>query len=123
MKLKTKIILAGVVIAAIFLIVLLAKKTAVAGPYENFAKCLTEKNATMYGNVSCPACLAQKNEFKGAFNLVPYVECTENPNQCLAAGIELVPTWIFSSGEKLVGKQSLETLAEKTGCVLPQQSN
>ena len=120
MKIKTKLVLIAVTAALILLIVYIAKNSAQAGPYEGFAKCLAEKDAVMYGATWCPACQAQKKEFQGAAGLLSYVECPQDPQKCLADGIEAYPTWIFSSGEKLVGKQSLETLAEKTSCPLPQ---
>mgnify|MGYP001591686400 CR=1 FL=1 len=120
MKLKTKIILSMTVIVLSFAIWFIAKRTVPveASIYDDFAQCLAHQNITMYGAEWCPACQAQKNEFKGAFKYVPYVECPQDPQKCLAAGIEAYPTWIFSSGEKIVGVQPLETLAQKTGCAL-----
>lgn len=83
-----------------------------------FAQCLKEKKATMYGAAWCSHCQAQKALFGDAFKEVPYVECPENIQQCVAQGVEGYPTWIFADGERAVGEQSLEVLAQKTGCTL-----
>jgi hypothetical protein len=38
---------------------------------------------------------------------------------CTEKGITGYPTLVFSDGSILIGKQSFEALAEKTGCSLP----
>ena len=80
------------------------------------AQCLSDKGATMYGAERCSHCQAEKARFGDASTLVPYVECTQEPDKCLAAGIEGYPTWIFADGRKLVGEQGLEKLAQVSGC-------
>jgi hypothetical protein len=87
--------------------------------YDEFAKCLASKQVTMYGAVWCPACQKQKKEFGTSFKYVPYVECPDDPQKCIAQGIEAYPTWEFPSGEKIVGVQTFETLSAKSGCTLP----
>ena len=86
---------------------------------DSFAKCLAEKEVTMYGADWCPHCQKEKAEFGSAFQYVPYVECPADPKKCLDAGVDRYPTWIFKDGHKLVGEQRLETLAHESGCVLP----
>lgn len=86
---------------------------------EDFAKCLAEKGATMYGAASCSWCQKEKANFGRTFDYIPYVECPAEPQQCLAAGIEGTPTWIFPDGRKLVGYQGLEKLSQASGCPLP----
>lgn len=83
-----------------------------------FAQCLKEKKATMYGAAWCSHCQAQKALFGDSFKEVSYVECPENIQQCVTAGVEAYPTWIFANGERAVGEQTLETLAQKSGCTL-----
>ncbi|MEK9168553.1 MAG: hypothetical protein AAB698_02020 [Patescibacteria group bacterium] len=93
---------------------------------DSFAQCLASKNITMYGAKWCSYCQKQKADFGASFKYVPYVECPENTKQCLDLGIQGYPTWIFPStgsgqvpdGEKLVGYQGLEKLAEASGCKL-----
>ncbi len=87
--------------------------------YDAFAQCLASKKLTMYGAAWCSHCKAEKANFGASFQYVPYVECTENPKECLAKGIEGYPTWIDEKGVKYVGEQGLEKLAEISGCELP----
>ena len=89
--------------------------------YE-LAKCLSEKNATMYGAFWCPHCLEQKNMFGKSFEFVNYIECdargnNAQPELCQQNGIRGYPTWIID-GEKYEGVQSLENLAQYSGCSL-----
>lgn len=87
------------------------------------AQCLTDKGAKMYGAVWCSHCAAQKREFGSAWELINYIECDpgtdkEGAIECAEAGIEGFPTWEFADGERLVGRQTFEALAEKAGCEL-----
>ena len=43
--------------------------------YDNFARCLAEKKAVMYGLYWCEHCAEQKELFGASFQYVPYVEC------------------------------------------------
>ena len=123
MNKTTLISIAVVVVAVIVALVILQKEAAKPKIYDSFAACLGEKGATFYGAFWCPHCADQKARFKGSSGLLPYVECSNadrSPTEaCLAAGIETYPTWEFADGSRLTGAQSLETLAAKTGCVLP----
>lgn len=85
---------------------------------EGFAKCLADKGAIMYGNYNCVHCQNEKNAFGESFKFIKYVECTENPKICIDAGIEVVPSWIFSDGKKLTGRQGIEKLSKESGCLL-----
>jgi hypothetical protein len=93
--------------------------------YDSFAKCLSGKNAKMYGLYWCPHCIDQKHEFGSSFRYVTYVECAseENPHDltptCKAAGVKLFPSWQFGADPPKEGVLSLEALSEKTGCRLP----
>ncbi len=112
------IILAGVAItAAIFLSFYFRGERR--GDFDAFARCLTEKGATMYGADWCPHCQNEKNAFGDSFRLVPYVECPDEPKLCLEKGIEGYPTWILGNGKQLVGEQGMEKLSEESGCPLP----
>ena len=89
-----------------------------------FAKCLSEKGATMYGTESCEWCQRQRVDFKNAWQYINYVDCFKEPQKCVAQNIEAMPTWIFPStssgqaGQKLTGYQELKGLAQQSGCVL-----
>src|SRR3989338_7753649 len=48
---------------------------------DNFAACLTNKGAVMYGAGDfCSYCADQKNLFGEAFSKVTFVSCTDDPN-------------------------------------------
>ena len=87
-----------------------------------FASCLAEKGAVMYGVAWCPHCENEKKRFGGSFKFIPYVECPDEPQKCLAAGVEGYPTWIFTAGLKFEGEQGLEKLSEISSCPLDSAS-
>lgn len=94
-------------------------KTPVSGAnLDAFAQCLADKNITMYGAAWCSHCQNQKKLFGDSFKYVKYVECPDNTQLCISKGVNGYPTWITAGGEQLVGEQSLEILAQKSGCVL-----
>lgn len=97
-----------------------AKKEAEPGKYDTFAKCLAEKQVTMYGAAWCSHCQNEKKAFGASFKYVPYVECPDNPKVCLDKGVNGYPTWIFPDGKKLEGEQGLLNLSKESGCPLPQ---
>jgi hypothetical protein len=85
-----------------------------------FAQCLTDQGALMYGTYWCPLCSRQKAVFGNAWQFIGYVECTEDPQRCIRAGVQGYPTWVLQDGSKLVGMQLLESLAQASGCALPE---
>lgn len=109
------VIVGFVLIAAI----LLPAKGPASGAYDNFAKCLAESGAVMYGAYWCPHCQNEKKAFGDSFRFVPYVECTEEVQKCIAAGIEGYPTWILPGNVRLEGEQGLQKLSAESGCPLP----
>jgi len=84
---------------------------------DKFAKCLTEKGATVYVSAYCGHCKNQKEMFGDSLKYVNSVECTENQQLCQEKGITGVPTWIINS-LPYAGVQSFERLSELTGCSL-----
>ena len=114
-----------ILIAALIIMTLLG--VAGCGPkknYDEFAKCLSAHNVTMYGAAWCPHCQNVKKDFGNAFRFINYVECDDQtpgaePEKCAAAGVEYLPTFQFTDGKKLFGEVSFEILSQKTGCVLP----
>ena len=82
------------------------------GPLDDFAKCLTEKGAVMYGAMDwCKFTQAQKGMFGRSFKYVNYHEHTE------LSGIKKTPTWVIN-GKWLENTQSFDILAKETGCKL-----
>ncbi len=95
------------------------------GKYDAFATCLKDKGATFYGAFWCPHCQATKKLFGSSAKLLPYVECstadgTGQLQICKDKKIEGYPTWEFADGSRLTGETTLQQLADKTACVLPQ---
>ncbi|MFA6251331.1 MAG: hypothetical protein WC603_01760 [Candidatus Paceibacterota bacterium] len=95
------------------------------GKLDTFAQCLKTSGAEFYGTFWCPHCQSQKKMFGSSKQYLPYIECSTPDRReqlpiCKDKGIEGYPTWIFSDGSRLSGELPLETLAEKTQCVLPQ---
>jgi glutaredoxin len=91
---------------------------------DSFAKCLTEKKATMYGVAWCPHCADQKELFGSSFQYVTYVDCAvpgtrKETDQCKALNIKHTPTWMFGDGSRLEGTIQLDKLSQQTGCKLP----
>ena len=91
---------------------------------DGFAQCLKTSGAEFYGAFWCPHCQSQKALFGSSKQYLPYVECSNADNTqtqaCIDKKIESYPTWIFKDGSKLQGELQLQTLAEKTQCLLPQ---
>jgi thiol-disulfide isomerase/thioredoxin len=101
------------------------------GKYDAFAQCLKDKGAVFYGAFWCPHCQAQKKAFGSSAKLLPYVECsTADANGqtqiCIDKKIQSYPTWELADGTRIPDDSpdgagvKLETLAAKTGCILPQ---
>jgi glutaredoxin len=124
MKTSTKVVLAVIVLLAVFLIYKAATATAEPGIYDEFAQCLTDSGTVMYGAYWCPHCQNQKAMFGSSFDYAPYVECdprgdNAQPELCNEKGIQGYPTWIFSDGTQRSGEVPLRTLAALSGCELP----
>ncbi|MBS3104992.1 hypothetical protein J4234_01935 [Candidatus Woesearchaeota archaeon] len=82
------------------------------GLYDNFAKCLTEKGAVMYGAMDwCKYTQGQKAMFGKSFKYINYHEFDELPD------IKKTPTWVIN-GAWHENAQSFEKLAALTGCKL-----
>ncbi len=104
-KTKRKI----VVFAAIgFLVVasLIAYALLSPGKYNEFAKCLTEKGAVMYGEDWCQYTNGQKEMFGKSFKYINYKVKTD---------LRLRPTWVID-GETYETVQSFQRLSALTGC-------
>ena len=91
--------------------------------------CLRDQGVTMYGAYWCSHCQNEKRAFGDSFKYVPYVECTEETQKCLDAGVKGYPTWLFpassvdgSDGRRFEGEMGLAKLSEASGCVLPDNN-
>ncbi|MBI2548221.1 hypothetical protein HYW21_02625 [Candidatus Woesearchaeota archaeon] len=104
-KRKQKIMII-VVVAIIALVAAVVYSMLSPGKYDEFAKCLAEKGAIMYGEDWCPYTRAQKDMFGKSFKYVNYEVKT---------GLRVRPTWVIN-GEVYETVQSFDRLAELTGC-------
>lgn len=94
------------------------------GPYDDFARCLTDKGVKMYGAYWCPHCQNQKELFGKSWQYVTYVECavpTGNGQTqvCADAGISSYPTWEFAGGKRQSRKLTIAQLSSESGCPMP----
>jgi glutaredoxin len=117
------VLVLAVIVALIFLYNYYIGFKPAQGKYDNFAKCLTEKGAVMYGADWCPHCKEQKNMFGSSFSYIKYVNCDPNNQrtqikECVEQGIKGYPTWKIN-GKVLEGTQPLDKLADASGCELP----
>lgn len=124
-EIRDRFIIATIVFIAIGVIGSIAFYSAQPGKLDGFAKCLSDKGAKFYGAFWCSHCQNQKELFGASKNLLPYVECSEvdgttQTKVCADAKVEGYPTWEFADKSRLSGEVNLQTLAEKTGCQLPQ---
>ena len=111
---KTKYYAIAAIIAAVILATAAYSVYSVSrpGPYDNFAKCIAEKGAVMYGALDwCKYTQAQKAMFGKSFKFVNYREYNELP------GIKKTPTWVIN-GAWYENVQSFDKLSALTGCKL-----
>ena len=111
---KTKIYTISAIIALLLLAVIAYSVYSISkpGPYDTFAKCLTEKGAVMYGAMGwCKFTQGQKAMFGKSFKYINYHEFNELP------GIKKTPTWVIN-GQWYENAQSFDKLATLTGCKL-----
>ena len=124
---KTKFYIIFVVIVVLLvggLGIFMSKKVVAPSKLDGFAQCITSSGAEFYGAYWCSHCKEQKDDFGSSAQYLPYIECSNTDNTqkqvCIDKKIEGYPTWTFKDESRLSGRLSLETLAEKTQCVIPQ---
>ncbi|MFA5777873.1 MAG: thioredoxin domain-containing protein [Candidatus Paceibacterota bacterium] len=128
---KIFILIIGLLVLGTVGTVLLRLNSTPPGPgkYDEFATCLKDKGAVFYGAFWCVHCQAQKKLFGSSQKLLPYVECSTADGQgqtqiCTDKKITGYPTWTLADGTQIPNENTagvtLETLAAKTSCVLPQ---
>jgi hypothetical protein len=115
-----------VALTALALAACTASAVAESRNLDEFAQCLTNKGATMYGASWCPVCKAQLKAFGSAAQNLQYVECSIDGSwmpteDCTDANVTKFPTWTFSDGSRLSGLLTMDRLSKKTGCRLPAE--
>lgn len=96
------------------------KHKAGAAASVDFAKCLNEKGAIMYGIDTCEHCQMQKKMFGDAFENIKYINCYFEKERCAAEGIPGYPVWQIGN-KKISGIQTFSSLSALTGCMEPIQ--
>ena len=102
-------------IVIILLIATFYVKSLRPGKYDDFAKCLTEKGAIMYGNDFCSYTTQQRNGFGKSQKYLNYVKCFDNEDLCNSKQVKITPTWEINN-EMYEGVQGFEKLVALTGC-------
>ncbi|MBX4198357.1 hypothetical protein KW782_03425 [Candidatus Parcubacteria bacterium] len=102
-----------------------AWRTSTIPDHTVLAQCIKDAGAKFYGAFWCPHCQATKKLFGKGQSALPYIECSTPDGNgqlpvCTDVGVKQYPTWVFADGSRLTGEQSLEALAGKTNCPLPQ---
>jgi len=135
---RSKVSMGKIVGSIVFGVILLtitffAQKSGVpSGFYDDFAQCIEERGMKMYGSLGCSFCAKQRGMFGDSFDKhVNEIECDprfegSQVERCVAKKISHTPTWIHEreDGSEIFrfdsGVQSLEKLAEVSGCELPE---
>lgn len=86
------------------------------GSARSLAKCLKDNGTKFYGASWCPHCNSQKKMFGDDAKYLPYIECTENKQECSDAKVTGYPTWIFADGKRQSGEIPLVQLKQMAGC-------
>ncbi len=116
---KKNIYYAGAIVIVVFIIALtylVYLEGAKPGIYDEFAKCLSEKEFVMAGTDRCSFCSSQKDLFGNSFKHIIYKNCDLEKQWCNSQGIERYPTWIDSQGNKYTGLKTLEFLSDLAEC-------
>ena len=126
----TKVIIFVVIVIAIVIGMKAVVSTAdKPSKYEPLAQCLKDSGVKFFGAFWCPHCQNQEKEFQMSRQKLEsiglYKECStpDGAGQtqiCKDEKITGYPTWKFPDGSELSGEVALSTLAEKSGCKLPQ---
>lgn len=103
------------VLAALIFSYTLYLKSQMPGQYDDFARCLAEKGAVIYGNDICQYTARELNFFGSSMKYLDYVKCVENKELCDAKGVKITPTWEIN-GKMYEGIQGLQKLADLSGC-------
>ncbi|MBU0472042.1 MAG: hypothetical protein KKF89_04825 [Nanoarchaeota archaeon] len=105
-----------IILLLLSLVVLNAYSTETKN-YDEFALCLSENDAVIYGTEWCSHCQAQKKMFGKSFQHVTFIDCDLDIDACIREEVYGYPTWKIK-GQEYKGAQPLERLASITGCEL-----
>ncbi len=118
---KAKINISKYVIISLFLLIVLFSILTInsymkkPGKFDDFATCLTEKGAVIYGNDYCQYTVQQLGMFGKSKKYLNYVKCIDNEQLCNEKGIDITPTWEID-GKMYQQVQNFERLSAISGC-------
>ena len=101
----------------IFLTLAINSNAKKPSKYDDFAKCLTEKETVIYGNDFCEYTTNQMGFFGKSKKYLNYVKCIDNKELCDSKGVKVTPTWEID-GKMYPQVQTFEKLALLSGCGL-----
>lgn len=92
--------------------------------FLEFATCVADSGAKMYGAYWCPHCQNNKDMFGAYWDAIEskvYVECDpygdgSQAEECINNNIQGYPTWIYANGVSIPGENDLNVIAQNTGC-------
>ena len=124
-KSKVAFIVIFIAVGVLGLFLWFRPSSGLPGQYDDFAKCLSEKNVNMYGAFWCPHCNNQKKLFGDSWQYMNYVECSTPDGRgqtqiCKDQNIESYPTWEFPDGKRLSGELRMSDISRLSGCMLSQ---
>lgn len=114
-KIKKYFVMIGIILAIIVFGYTFYIRGQAPGEYDNFAKCLNEKGAVMYGNDFCQYTAKQLNMFGKSGKYLNYVKCADNEKLCNLKSIDITPTWEIN-GKMYEQVQNFDTLGNLAGC-------
>lgn len=115
---KKRYITYSVILLLVLIIAYSFYASSKPGKYDDFARCLTDKNFVMYGTDWCVHCKSQKDMFGKSFKYINFVNCDMKRDICQREGIDGYPIWKSDDGTRYEGTQELSRLAALSGCNL-----
>jgi hypothetical protein len=113
---KPNMLKRAIIISLIAIVVIVAGSLTInfanakkPGQFDDFAKCLNDEGAIMYGANFCQYSHGQKGMFGNSFKYIDYQDYTEDPN------VKVTPTWKIN-GAYYQNVQTFDRLATLTGC-------
>ena len=114
---KKYVVFSLLILIIIFSLITIYSYSKKPGEYNEFAQCLTDKGAIIYGNDYCSYTNIQLNYFGKSKKFLNYVKCADNEKLCNEKGIKTTPTWEID-GKMYEQVQTFEKLSLITGCKL-----
>ncbi len=116
-SIKNYVLAGSILLSIILLIAAFYINSQKPSQFDDFAKCLSEKNVVVYGNDACQYTTKQRNLFENAQKYLTYVKCVDNKELCDSKGVKITPTWEIN-GTMYSGVQTFERLSALSGCEL-----